>query len=415
LAGINSLAAEDWERRFMEIALRFGLARRPAVQSAWIALLLAGLFATPNWLHADEPKIAWHAGSDLRKQLDQTVGVTWSGIPFRRALTSLSQSQRIAIMLDRRIDPGQSIELTSGDQTLDALLKLIARKVKSDVGCGIGWVGPVCYFGPEATAKKIRTLAALRRDDAMRLSKTARAELLKTHSWRWPDLAVPGDLLAALAAESQIEIQSGDRIPHDLWAAADLPAISFIDRLTLVAAQFDLTFEIAADGQSVKLVDMPESVELTRTYPLRGAQALQTGEIVSKLKGALPDATIEAASGKLSIRGRAEDQDFVLSFLSGEPAKKVTVGDPKNAQKRYQLTIVMAVGPLIKKLGQQMKLDVRIDEAAISAAGLSLDTKVDVSVKDVSADQLLRAVLDPAGLTFERNGNVISVVPAKKK
>ena len=384
--------------------------RRIPFQSLAALLLLAGGIGAANRLFAAEPRTVWLTGKDLRNQLDLPAAVLWSsqgGLSFRQALVQLSQAQRVAIVLDRRVDPDQKVELSADEPSLDALLKVIARKMK----IGIGWVGPVCYFGPEATARRIRTVAALRKDEAMQLPKAARTELLKPQWWRWADLAAPRDLLAGLAAGSHIEIQAEDRIPHDLWAAGDLPALTFIDRLTLLAAQFDLTFEIGEDGTSVKLVDMPETAELSRSYPLRGAQAARTGEIVSKLTRALPEAQIEANSGKLAVRGRAEDQDFVQSFLSGEPAKKVTVTDGK---KVYRLTIVMAVGPLIKKLGEQMKLDVRIDEPAITAAGLSLDTKVNVRVKDVSADELLKAVLEPAGLKFERKDKVILVGPAKK-
>ena len=67
--------------------------------------------------------------------------------------------------------------------------------------------------------------------------------------------------------ECHIEIQGTDRIPHDLWAAGDLPPLNLTDRLTLVAAQFDLTFAIDPTGESVSLVEMPATVEISRSYP----------------------------------------------------------------------------------------------------------------------------------------------------
>jgi hypothetical protein len=60
-----------------------------------------------------------------------------------------------------------------------------------------------------------------------------------------------------------------------------------------------------------------------------------------------------------------------------------------------------------------MGVELRVDDAAISAAGLSMSKTVKVDVKEVSGDELLRAVLEPAGLTFARQGDVLSVKPAK--
>ncbi len=58
-----------------------------------------------------------------------------------------------------------------------------------------------------------------------------------------------------------------------------------------------------------------------------------------------------------------------------------------------------------------MGIEIAVDKPAIQAAGISLETKVRVDVKEVSADELLKAVLDPAGLTFARHENVVEVKP----
>jgi hypothetical protein len=227
---------------------------------------------------------------------------------------------------------------------------------------------------------------------------------------RWEELATPRDLLSTLAADAKVRIQGADRIPHDLWAAADLPAANFIDRLTLIAGQFDLTFRFADDGESVQLIEMPEAPVIEKSYPLHGGLAQRSKEIERKLTESLPGAKVEAAADKLVVRGRAEDQDFVETYLSGRPARRTVTSGEK---KVYQLKIVMPVGQLIKTLGKKLDLDVQIDDEAVKAAGLSLTTEVNVNVKDATADELLKAVLAPAGLAFERQGKSIRVRPAK--
>jgi hypothetical protein len=364
------------------------------------------VFLAATETFAEEP-IAWLTGEKLKSQLEQKVGATWEGIPFRRAITSLSRSQRVAILLDRRVDPDEKVDLSFTDVTLDAALELIAGKKQ----VGVAQVGPVIYFGPTMTAEKLRTLAALRREEALHLPSQARSRILQQQPMRWDDLAAPRDLLAKLSADAHVTVEGADRIPHDLWAAADLPAANFIDRLTLIAGQFDLTFSFADDGASVRLVEVPETVAIQKSYPLRGSTAARGKEIASRLAESLPGAKIEATADKLVVRGRAEDLDLVEAYLSGRTAKQTNVVP---GQKVYQLSVVKPVGALLKALGPKLDLDIRIDEEAIKSAGLSLATEVKVDVKSASEDELLKAVLEPAKLTFERQGKIVEVKPANR-
>ena len=139
------------------------------IRIAGLRAAIAGLFcagALSTTVRAADPPIVWLTGEKLRQQLDQKVSITWSarsGIPFRQALTHLSQAQQVAILVDRRVDPDQKIELTSDDATLDATFKLIASKLS----IGEAQVGSVIYFGPEATARRVRTVSVLRHGEVI--------------------------------------------------------------------------------------------------------------------------------------------------------------------------------------------------------------------------------------------------------
>ena len=133
----------------------------------------------------------------------------------------------------------------------------------------------------------------------------------------------------------------------------------------LLLAQFDLTYEVSADGASIRLVPMPDKSTLDRASPITASRP-----------------TLE------------------------KPGHRVVVGQ---SQKIYSLQVELPVGQLLKSLGPRMGLEIRVDQAAITAAGKSLNTKVKLDVKEASADELLRAVLDPAGLTFTRKDNVVDV------
>ncbi len=72
------------------------------------------------------------------------------------------------------------------------------------------------------------------------------------------------------------------------------------------------------------------------------------------------------------------------------------------------------VGKLITALGSKLNLQVEFAEQEIQQANLSLDQEIRLDVKQVTREELLSKVLEPAGLTYELNDNVLKVKPAKK-
>ena len=136
-------------------------------------LLAIGLAATVSAVpaHGDpsEPALRpeWLTGAALEKQLDTPVSVSWTNTPAARALHSLSTAQHVAVVLDRRFDPDQSISLTLGREPLaDGL-----RKIADQLQAGYCQLGPVAYLGPYDVAQRLRTLAALRLEDVKSLPK----------------------------------------------------------------------------------------------------------------------------------------------------------------------------------------------------------------------------------------------------
>jgi hypothetical protein len=69
------------------------------------------------------------------------------------------------------------------------------------------------------------------------------------------------------------------------------------------------------------------------------------------------------------------------------------------------------VDKLLNAVGRQMGLEIEFDRPAITAAGILLSKKIALDVKEVSAGQLLHAILDPAGLSFEQHGTTLNVKP----
>ena len=92
----------------------------------------------------------------------------------------------MAVVLDRRVDPDQKIELAFSDVPLAEAFQRIASRL--DVGTAM--VGPVAYFGPKSTARRVATVAALANEAVLRLPSPARARWLQARAWKWEDLAM---------------------------------------------------------------------------------------------------------------------------------------------------------------------------------------------------------------------------------
>ncbi|MHB1034730.1 MAG: hypothetical protein ACYC35_09190 [Pirellulales bacterium] len=311
-----------------------------------------------------EEKPAWATGQAFRNQLTQPVGISWTGVGLRKGLATVSRTQRVAILIDRRVDPDRKLDQSQSDVPLGQLLETIA----GGQGAGVAVLDSVVYLGPPATADRLPALLALQRTQLRRLPPGVQQIYLRSRRWGWGDLATPRELLLELGKEGGIDIQGLDRIPHDLWAGADLPALPLLDRLALVAVQFDLVCRLSTDGKTVRLAPLSDEPIVSAKAGVTPASQTRTPDPVPKGKGT----------------------------------------------KVYTLSVKeVSLSRLLEELKRKLSLDIRYDEAGIRQAGRSLDALVTVEVKNATLDQLLGAALEPAGLTFRRQGTVVEIGPRK--
>lgn len=352
-----------------------------------------------------EPPARWLTGVALERQRRQPASLNWSGVPIRKGLMEVARLQQAAIVLDRRIDPGRIIEMSARQVSLDDLLNQIAEKVDGS----LSWLGPVAYIGPRPAAQRLRTLAVLRAADAHALPKEARALFLADKAWHWDDLEEPRKLLTDLAAEAKVELRGLELMPHDLWPAADLPPLTWIDRLTLVANEFDLTYEIVA-AATVRLAPIVDPIRIERSY-LAGKEGQ---DVIARWKAAAPEAEIELSRGKIVVRGRLEDHERLKTPKPTAAATASASASTRPATKLYTLTVPDQPLAAVLRTLRASSIEINIDEAALEKAGLSIERRVTFSVERATLDELLTAALKPAGLTFRRQGDAYNVIPDKQ-
>lgn len=352
----------------------------------------------------------WVSGPALKRQLAESAGIAVTGIPLRKSIEDLGRSRQVSILLDRRVDPGQSLTLTANDVPLGEILGQIGTRH----GLGMTVLGSVVYLGPPEFTAKLRTLAELRREE-VRARPDVVERLLSMAAFRWPDFAAPREILERLAVESQFTIEGLTRVPHDLWAGADLAPLAWIDRLTLVAGQFDLTFAVSPQGRSLTLIPIPDNVAIVRSYP----GGSQPSRLAEKWGAMFPHAQVKVVETRVYVRGSLEDHERLVASMSPGSTTKPTAHkptdkrSPREAEKRY--TLKRAEGQfdlLLSQLGERLQVEVRLDREALERAGISWRQQVSVSVTDATLDELFTAVLKPVGCTFRRRGNVIEVLPS---
>ena len=342
----------------------------------------------------------WRSGAELRRQLMTVISVSFGpDSPLRDSLETLAGSQRICIFLDRRVDPSRPIGFTVRNESLQVALD----KLAAELDAGVCTVDAAVYLGPRHVAERLPTLTEVKRDEARRLPAALQKQLLTAETWSWQRLATPRELVQQLTSGSGLSVVGLERIPHDLWPAVTLPPLDRIQRLSLVLANFDLTFEMDPATSTLRLVPFPEKVELRRDYP-GGTQVVA---LVDRLRRLVPDADIERSGTRIGVTGSLEHHQAVERLLRGGMPERPAAA---SGEQRYSLYVPQApLSAIVTKLAAEWMLELEISPAA--EAGL--DKVVTFHVEDVPREDLLGELLIPNGFFFRLEGTKLQLDVAK--
>lgn len=353
----------------------------------WPILLCFVLAAT---LSAED----WRTGSDFREALESTTNITVAGSPIRDSLQRLGRSQAVALFLDRRVDPTGELTISTDRQSLDRVIRRIARQNN----LGVGYVGPVVYVGPPLTAARISTLAALKNQQAKKLAATLAAKMLTKKPLAWPKLSEPRWIARKLCAEAGLKLPTAKVIPHDLWLAGDYPPMTLAERLTLVLAGFGMTYAVDEQKRQLHLKGIPRALAVERVYTTR----VDVNRIIPVLRKDYPGAFIRGAGNELRVRSTIEDQWAIEAYLSPPQRSRRSA----NGQPLYTLTVKeQPLGKLVEQISSRLALQVEYGQGANKMK----DQRVSFSVTNVTAEELFQAVVGPADLSATLDGDVVQI------
>ncbi|MGB1928744.1 MAG: hypothetical protein ACPHO8_05520 [Mariniblastus sp.] len=96
-------------------------------------------------------EITWLSEEALSEHNSLPISVMWRDAELKDRLMRFSTNQRVAIFLDRRIDPSTIINLTLNNVTTEQFLLEIAKQLE----IGFCQIEDVYYLGPKETANII--------------------------------------------------------------------------------------------------------------------------------------------------------------------------------------------------------------------------------------------------------------------
>jgi hypothetical protein len=369
--------------------------------------MLATCVLTPAaQANAQQPLLADRA---MARRLDGSVTLTWNGQALGEALSRLATLHELPLWIDRRVDLQHEIQLSLENESLSTALTRLAEQ--NDAPWGWSTLRTVVYFGPQEAASELATVSELTRHILAKAPAESRRAWLTPRRWSIPRLAEPKMLVAQTLDDIGVELRNGDAIPHDLWPARELPAIAPVDCVVLALIGFDLAASFSPDGRQVEVVAIERPVRLSHEY--RHKDSLE--KAANELAAADDSIRVQQRGGRLIVAARWEIHEQLR--WAGRPGGPSTTGEnlspgrPKRGEEqRFTLRIEkQPVGRVIEQLAAQVNLTVTWRQDAEGAQSPQQDALVSCDVRDATLDELLKAVLEPAGLACDRDGDRITI------
>jgi hypothetical protein len=174
-----------------------------------------------------------------------------------------------------------------------------------------------------------------------------------------------------------------------------------------------LTFRWIDKGQAIELIPIPDVVSLERKHFAKKKPA----EAMSLIRQHFPRLQADVTKSEILVIGLLEDHEAVSALLRGEgTTSPVKIEAPQPLRKQVFLLKAerVPISALMKKLEESaVSFDFNPDE--LKAAGIDLETRVDIDVKKASAEEFFKLIFDPVGVEFQIDHLTVRLRPKKRK
>ncbi len=328
----------------------------------------------------------WLAGKLLEQQARQAITGQWADAPIRPLLRQLAQHQKIAVWVDRRVDPTIPVTLTAKDLTWEQLLHAIGAKH----GLGFCRLENVYYFGPIENCVALGTLYPQLKQQLVERRDQLEVNWLSPIPVSWTRLSQPRKLLQQLADRQQVELLSAIDIPHDLWEEFDGPMIPPVLQALLLVSGFQKWIAISEKGTRMKVVGYPPE---NRGIYVVGFQP-DASRIVNELRAEFKDVTFRAIdNSRVEVGGEIKNLGPAMGRLI---ARQVATRN-ESADSRFTFELKGQRGSVLATMAFQ--LDVKLQYEA--ELGAILAEYIELNFEDAPVDEILTAALSGSGLQYQ--------------
>ena len=343
--------------------------------------------------------ITWLGNEELTERNSLPISVMWRDAALKDRLMRFSQNQKVAIFLDRRVDPSTLINITSNNVTIEQFLLEIAKQAD----LGICRIENIYYLGPKETADSLAYTSELMLKAANKFGKRTQLRWNKNESLLTESIIEPRQLLADIAKSNAIKIEGLNDLPHDLWSGLDLPVSSMACRISLLLAGFEKSFRFKGTGKTIEIVDFKPETQVIQTF-----DNISDAPSLSKiLKKEFKSLKFSTRRNQISISGAPDLVGLARVRVIESQKPEMVAGSTTT----FSLTTRAQRGAIFATAAQRSQLKFSYDKTN-SNISKALKEPVAIQAVNASLGELLEMTLKGSPLNFEVTDTEI-IVSAK--
>ena len=356
-----------------------------AIAVAWFIML--SIVNSCYGQDTTDQNVQWRTGRALDEFAKSPISVSWQHAQLRDHLMQFARSQQIAIVLDRRVDPNQLLDITVNNASVEQFLLRIAQAS----GTKFCRFGDCYYLGPAGSAERLLGIDAILSSGRQQ----KRSLLSRSEPLSWPILTTPREVLKRLATENDFEIKDIDRIEHDLMTEVSVPLMRLDMRLALLLSQFDFWFKQSKTEKSISIVDPPNDIKAS--LRMMGYDADK--ELLQRIRTAAPSCKVTKTKRSITITGPTQELEMARNVAIESFKPKSRSLD----EKRFQLNVKNERGLILTAVAKQLGMEVQVDK---DCQDILTDVVV-VEVKDATVEVLLDTILAGTGCEYSLDGQTL--------
>ncbi len=379
----------------------------PVLFLVWVAL--ANVFSARGNEAAER---SWIKGRDFSQALEAPVSVFRKRAELREMLTRLAEVRQTAFVLDRRVDPSQSVSVKLSRVPLLTAFHEIATQAH----CETGTLGSTLLVGHPEELDRLLTLAEVKRNELKQqrtISSIRRVQLLRERNLIWNDLDRPLDVLAQIEQVWNLQIQGRSSVPHDLWAGGQAIEMDAVEALSLILGQYDLTFTWEESGAAVRIIPAPSDPTILRTH--RPVKMTATAGL-ALVQQNWPELTVQRTTSGLKIQASFKQHEAISRLLGELPRRKtVEIGEPVPlSRRRFPVKIVRKPFAAVVQALNAQGITVHCDLKKLQQRGIDVETLVTLEFENATAEEFFQALCQPVGLSYEIDGAEVTIFPKSR-